>query len=358
MKIYFITEEKYPDISASANRLKMITKGIDYSGVDYQVLVIGWFKKMPFKIHFILSIFYKLFSSITLMIKVRKEDIAFFYGPFVMPWIPWLLKLKGVSMYTERTEFPHSLILENPNAIHRIKSRLALKSMGFCKGLITCSDTLAKFYAEKTKIKKFLVIPLIIDKETYGGFENLYKKEITYCGYMGNNKDGIYNLLNAFSQVYKVFPEWKLKLIGSAEESVFEALKNEVRSKNLEKVVLFTGKIPHKEVLKLINQSSILALARPNNKQAQGGFPSKLGEYLSTGLPVVVTKVGEIPNYIKNNVNGFLVEPDDIDAFANKLIHVIKDYSNSRAIGMEGKKVSESFDYKIQGLQIVDFIKN
>ena len=49
----------------------------------------------------------------------------------------------------------------------------------------------------------------------------------------------------------------------------------------------------------------MLVLARPDNIQAKGGFPTKLGEYLATGNPVVVTKVGEIPNYLIDGVNAF-----------------------------------------------------
>ena len=57
---------------------------------------------------------------------------------------------------------------------------------------------------------------------------------------------------------------------------------------------------------KYLCNAKLLALARPDSIQAQGGFPTKLGEYLATGRPVVVTKVGEIPDYLEDGVNAFL----------------------------------------------------
>jgi len=66
--------------------------------------------------------------------------------------------------------------------------------------------------------------------------------------------------------------------------------------------------------------AKILALARPKSKVADAGFPSKLTEYLSTGNPVVVTRVGEIPYYLKDNVHAFLTEPDSVNSFAERWI--------------------------------------
>ena len=51
-------------------------------------------------------------------------------------------------------------------------------------------------------------------------------------------------------------------------------------------------------------------MARPDSRQARGGFPTKLGEYLATGKPVCVTKVGEITVYLEDNVSAFLAEPE------------------------------------------------
>ena len=72
-----------------------------------------------------------------------------------------------------------------------------------------------------------------------------------------------------------------------------------------------------------------MALARPTNKQAEGGFPTKLGEYLATGNTVVVTNVGEIGEFLHDKVNAFVSDPDSPEKNFVKLfwikIHIILD---------------------------------
>ena len=92
----------------------------------------------------------------------------------------------------------------------------------------------------------------------------------------------------------------------------------------------------------------ILALARPNNKQAEGGFPTKLGEYLATGVQVVVTRVGEICLFLKNEINAFISEPDSAEKFAEKLSDALSSKKRIQ-IGLEGKKlVYNEFNYLTQ----------
>ena len=64
----------------------------------------------------------------------------------------------------------------------------------------------------------------------------------------------------------------------------------------------------YNEVPQLLMDSEVLALDRPNSIQAQCGFPTKLGEYLLTGNPVVVTKVGDIPLFLEDGVSALLAE--------------------------------------------------
>lgn len=66
----------------------------------------------------------------------------------------------------------------------------------------------------------------------------------------------------------------------------------------------------------MLKNAEALVLDRPNSLQAQYGFPTKLGEYLLTGNPVVVTKVGDIPLYLKDGVSALLSEDRNPKEFA------------------------------------------
>ena len=72
----------------------------------------------------------------------------------------------------------------------------------------------------------------------------------------------------------------------------------------------------------------------------------------------MVTRVGEIPLYLTDNVNAFLAEPDDIDDFANKMDYVLSNYQLSIKVGIKGRELVEStFNYRYQSKRIIDFLK-
>ena len=112
--------------------------------------------------------------------------------------------------------------------------------------------------------------------------------------------------------------------------------------------VVFTGAVSPSDMPQLLYNAAILALARPNNLQAQNGFPTKLGEYLATGNPVVVTRVGEIPLFIKDMENGFLADPNP-KSIEEKLSWVANNYEKALRIGRRGRELAFSeFSYAKQ----------
>ena len=108
----------------------------------------------------------------------------------------------------------------------------------------------------------------------------------------------------------------------------------------------------------LIN-AKILALARPDNIQGQGGFPTKLGEYLATGKPVVVTTVGELKEYLIDNTNAFLAVPDSALSFAEKMKTALDNYEKAKQVGIEGQKLANTiFNYKVQSENLINYLLN
>ena len=107
-----------------------------------------------------------------------------------------------------------------------------------------------------------------------------------------------------------------------------------------------------------ICNAELLVLSRPDSHQAQGGFPTKLGEYLATGKPVCVTKVGEIPNYLEDNVSAFLAEPGDVDSFTDAMDRALSNPEKAREVGLAGRDVAKKeFNSEIQAKRLADFLK-
>lgn len=70
----------------------------------------------------------------------------------------------------------------------------------------------------------------------------------------------------------------------------------------------------------ILNQSSVLVY--PTRFDA---FPLVILEALSAGLPVVASREGGIPDIIRENENGHMVDPDNIDAFATHIANLLSD---------------------------------
>src|SRR5690606_4333996 len=55
----------------------------------------------------------------------------------------------------------------------------------------------------------------------------------------------------------------------------------------LNDVTVFTGNIPHDQLIALYGSSALLLLILTGYKDAEGFLPGKLFEYLATGLPIL-----------------------------------------------------------------------
>lgn len=76
-----------------------------------------------------------------------------------------------------------------------------------------------------------------------------------------------------------------------------------------------------------------------------------------TGNPVVVTRVGELDDFLEHKKSCLFAEPGNAEDFAEKLKWVLQHPDEAKEIGMNGKTVAEkSFNYKIEGKKIAEVI--
>ena len=121
--------------------------------------------------------------------------------------------------------------------------------------------------------------------------------------------------------------------------------------------VVFTGLVDANQMPQILKDATVLALDRPDSLQAQNGFPTKLGEYLMTENPVVVTKVGDIPLFLKDGYSALLAEQRNSVDFASKLCWVLEHPLEAAVIGRRGKEVAlAEFNYLTESKKIIDFI--
>ena len=270
----------------------------------------------------------------------------------------------GIFTFQERSEFPN-VILKTKGIKKIIKTveykYYLMKVLPRIDFIIVMTKTLIEHYSKLVgKNAKLYHMPMTVEVER---FQNIIPfnpgyKYIAYCGTMNKDKDGVHILIEAFHKIVLDNLELKLILIGPKEpETDYNEIKKYISDNKIEDKVDFIGTVDRIEIPKYLCGAEALCLARPESIQAQGGFPTKLGEYLLTGKPVVVTKVGEIPNYLSDSLNCFLAEPNDIDSFYNKLLEAIT-YEDRQKIGMKGRETAMNvFNSLVQSKKLGEFFE-
>jgi glycosyltransferase involved in cell wall biosynthesis len=226
-------------------------------------------------------------------------------------------------------------------------------------GLFVISEKLKRFFLPyNNNVKK---IPTVVDTNFFKVTnKTIYDfPYIGYCGNMSGNKDGIPILIEAFSKLVSDYPAYKLLLVGNNKRNKISETLNLIEKLSLQEKVVFTGLVEREEMPHLLGNASLLVLSKPDNEQNSGNFPIKIGEYLSTGIPVVTTTVGEIPSYIKDGETCYLAAPDSVDSFYLKMKEALSDFDRAKKIGLAGREVAiKEFDYRIQANEISKFIIN
>jgi glycosyltransferase involved in cell wall biosynthesis len=347
------TEKNYNTVA----EVKGIFEGIDFSFVNKSNI---WPKSL------IKKVFYQIFGIIRTSIILAKGDYDIVlsyadYNFFHHLIFVFFIKLKRKKLVYAVDEYPWHIIYNTNSNLNRLYMRFFYKLFD---ALIVMTFTLMDYYS--TKIRKEAILyhlPMTVDLDRFCINQTVNTAEggyIAYCGYdlyikNGSifSKDGVDILIEAFALISTKHPKISLHIIGESNKYRYQ----QVEKLKIKDRVIFTGGLNRDDIPKYLSKAKLLVLARPNNIQAAGAFPSKLGEYLATGKPVVVTKVGEIPFYLTDNKNAFLAEPGDIQSFAEKMDFALSNPEISKEVGLRGREIAENeFDYKIQSIKLNEFL--
>ena len=80
------------------------------------------------------------------------------------------------------------------------------------------------------------------------------------------------------------------------------------------------GRVQHNRIIEFLNASDIFVLPTYHE-----GLPNVVLEAMACRLPVVATKVGGIPEAVKDGENGFLVPPKNVERLYRNIESLIKD---------------------------------
>jgi glycosyltransferase involved in cell wall biosynthesis len=156
-------------------------------------------------------------------------------------------------------------------------------------------------------------------------------------------RKGLFTLIESMPAVIKRFPNAKFLVSGKGQSDEMQKLIAHSARLGVKDNIVFTGYYPDQKLPLLYRAADVFAFSTFYEHH-----PFAVLEALATGLPVVTTWVGGIPETIKNGKNGYLVEPFNAEQFSEKIIHLLENPEEAAEMGRLARKtIVEQYDWRI-----------
>jgi len=221
---------------------------------------------------------------------------------------------------------------------HFLKNRLIKKFPGLEK----------KIKVIYTGVDQKQIKPIQKDKRLLDKYKINGKFVITFLGRFIKRKNPHFLI-----KLLKNLPEnFVLVLVGDGSEK--NNLLEMARKLNVENRVIFPGILFGKEKLAHYSISDVFAFPSQNE-----GFVLAVLEAMSAGLPLILPKSGAFPEAVTHGVNGFLVKPESISDFKEKIIKLKKSPNLRHRMSLASRqRVLKEFTWDITAKKNILFCKD
>ncbi|MFH1780760.1 MAG: glycosyltransferase family 4 protein [Candidatus Nealsonbacteria bacterium] len=219
---------------------------------------------------------------------LKKELIVEIHGD----WEERLPAFKGVLTFFAKS------VLKNADKIRGVAGYLVAKAQKYAPA------------------KSYFLFPTFTDLNDFLDEKNIqFNNEILFVG-RNDRVKGIQYLVEAFEMIKKDFPDFKLSLIGEG---------------------LPEGKLSLTEVK--TRMKNCYCLVVPSITE---GLPRVILEAMALSKPVIASRVGGIPDLVKDGENGFLFEVGAVRELAEKLRILLNNQSMAVEMGKRGRELVQS----------------
>lgn len=268
---------------------------------------------------------------------------------------PYFILLK-LFTFTQAKFVFHILTYPLSSArIRSLKNMLAISLQCYSMDkIVVQSEELKKNWIGIRKLKKAAVIPVGFNKNKFYPIDPIKRLKLrtelrlqenqpvlVYSGAIAKLRK-IDKLIEAFKKIVEIHKDIKLLMIGDGNS--FLDIQSRVKKMNLERSIIFTGRIPYTKVLDFISIGDIGISYVPIDNNYNFSPPLKTFEYLACGLPTIATKTESNSKIIKDGFNGILVNdtPDDV---ANTIISLLGDKDLQKHLSHNARDSIMEFDF-------------
>lgn len=229
-----------------------------------------------------------------------------------------------------------------------IRMRCLLKKTD---GVIAISNFLND-YLKKSGMPTHRVPPLVdVAADKWILCLPLHENEKLRLSFVGNagQKDFLVNAIRGLALLGDRSKGCEIEMVGPTREEVRSSLGPDAGLLDtLNDSLLFSGRLPHREALQRLAQADFSILLRPDARFAHAGFPTKLVESLTMGVPVICNLTSDIGLYVRDGHEGIVVKDCSPEAFVEGIRRALVLSSEERtSMRRSAKKCADqSFDYR------------
>ena len=310
-------QENLPSCYPLSNKIKLIDSSVNYNR-DKSYFHFSNLKKIVF--HFI--------KRRKILKKINPNFVILANYDFDFYWIPFIHKS------SKKIKEFHNSQFSRKEEISSFVKKIVYKINCYIESKYDAIVVLNKDEQSFFKTTNTVVIPNPISIPDYKS--KLDKKQVLAAGRIAPVK-GFDRLIKIWKKVVEENPNWELHIYGEDYLKTQSKLEEQIKKIGLEKSILFKG-ISSNMTKTMLDYSMYLMTSYTES------FSIVIVESFSVGIPVVAFNVPTGPrNLITNNVDGFLIENNNLDNFSKTVNNLIKDRDKRITMGVEAKKNSLNF---------------
>ncbi|OGU05260.1 MAG: hypothetical protein A2075_01050 [Geobacteraceae bacterium GWC2_58_44] len=288
-----------------------------------------------------------------------KKNILYCYGGLTLENILFVLfaRMSGYLVVLDIVE-DNTFIKEKLHLLGKLKwlsgELLEKHITRFADGVVVISSYLQRLYQKElgTSLPICLIPICARCQERSDKKPRSEQLKFVYSGSFAK-KDGVELLIEAFEQVHKENGNCVLMLTGVG--SNLPEYQARIAGNP---AIRYLGYLDDAEFQQFLQQADVLCITRTGSTYANAGFPFKLGEYLATGNPVVVSDVGDVSYYLQNMKDAIIVKADDLTDVKKAMEFCLRNPEEAAKIGLNGQsKCREYFDPSANGRKLLELLQ-
>ena len=180
---------------------------------------------------------------------------------------------------------------------------------------------------------------------------------ILWCGNIQGYMRDIKFMIRSHYCAEKLGCGCNLTLVGKINANTRKEVENYIRTIGLnKKYVHFTGYVSNDELKLLMHNARALLLPLWDDDRSRCRYPTKLAEYLLSETPIITCSIGDLSDYLVDNLSAFFYPPGDERKLSEKIWEILNNPEFANSVGRQGRlQAKKCLDYRSKSQILSDF---